>query len=224
MTLVCQTDEIIEKGNSAMNLQIPRLNRVLDHPMKTDLSLLTLRLTAGGLMAGHGAQKLFGAFGGYGLEGTTGWLESLGLKPGKFWAAMAGGTELGSGMLTALGLLNPIGPLMMFGPMVTAWATVHVGKPIWTTSGGAEEPLLYMAAAQAVAVTGPGRFSLDHMLGIKVPTPVTALAVVGVAGGIVAGLVIRSGQPEPLESEVGDESDDQDVETDLALHERAVGT
>ena len=68
-----------------------------------DLGLLALRLTAGGLMAGHGAQKLFGAFGGPGFQGTSGWMESMGLKPGNFWGALAGGGEFGSGVLIALG-------------------------------------------------------------------------------------------------------------------------
>src|SRR5690242_10531463 len=115
------------------------------HKTTTDLGLLTLRLTAGGLMAGHGAQKLFGSFGGHGLAGTAGFLGSLGLKPGKPWAVIAGASEFGSGLLTALGLFSPIGPIAMCAPMIMASATVHAGKPIWTTSGGAELPLAYVS-------------------------------------------------------------------------------
>src|SRR3954462_11271789 len=102
-----------------------------DHDTMTDLGLLALRLSAGGLMAGHGAQKLFGSFGGHGLAGTAGFLESIGLKPGKQWAALAGAGEFGSGLFTALGLGAPIGPIAMYGPMIMAAATVHAGKPIW---------------------------------------------------------------------------------------------
>src|SRR5829696_3487972 len=79
-----------------------------NHSKTTDLGLLALRLTTGGLMAGHGAQKLFGSFGGHGLKGTTGFMESLGLKPSKQWATLAGASEFGSGLLTALGFGGPI--------------------------------------------------------------------------------------------------------------------
>src|ERR687889_474144 len=72
----------------------------------TSIALLILRVTVGGLLAGHGAQKLFGSFGGHGVEGTAGWLESMNLKPGRQWALMAGLSEFGGGVLTALGALN----------------------------------------------------------------------------------------------------------------------
>ncbi len=166
-----------------------------------DLGLLALRATTGGLMMGHGAQKLWGLFGGYGLQGTAGWLESLGLKPGQTWALMAGGGEFGSGLLTALGFLSPIGPISMFGPMGTAWGVAHAGKPIWVTSGGAELPLTNLAVATALALTGPGRYSLDEALGIEVPAPVVALTALGVAAGVAASLLGRSTPPPPAEHE-----------------------
>ena len=179
--------------------------------MATDLGLLTLRVAAGGLMAGHGAQKLFGAFGGYGLEGTAGWLESLGLKPGKTWATMAGGAELGSGILMAVGFLHPIGPLALFGPMMNAWTLTHAGKPIWVSSGGAELPLTNMAIATAVALAGPGRYSLDEALGIEIPTSVTVLTAAGVAAGIAATVVLREAPPsEPQQDQARAELQAQD--------------
>src|SRR5262245_15615338 len=82
-----------------------------------DLGLLILRLAVGGLLTGHGAQKLFGWFGGHGLEGTGGWLESIGFRPGKSWALLAGLSEFGGGALTSLGLLHPLGPLATLGAM-----------------------------------------------------------------------------------------------------------
>ncbi|HEX6291065.1 MAG TPA: DoxX family protein [Herpetosiphonaceae bacterium] len=170
-----------------------------------DLGLLALRLTAGGLMAGHGAQKLFGAFGGYGLEGTGGWLESIGLKPGKNWAMMAGGAEFGSGMLTALGFLHPLGPISMFGPMIMAWTTVHTGKPIWATSGGAELPLMYLATASALGLTGPGSYSLDEAFGVEVPTSLVLLTAAGVAAGIGAGIMMQEPPPQEQADEAGGE-------------------
>ena len=158
------------------------------------LGLLVLRVVAGGLLASHGAQKLFGWFGGYGLQGTGGWLESLGLRPGSRWAILAGVGEFGGGVLTALGLLHPIGPLMMLGPMGIAAGKVHWGKPIWVSEGGAELPVTNMAVGLALAFTIPGRYSLDYLLGIRAPRALVMLVGAAVAVGIVVGL--RS-QPAP---------------------------
>ncbi|HXH82852.1 MAG TPA: DoxX family protein, partial [Candidatus Tectomicrobia bacterium] len=118
--------------------------------MFTDLALLALRATTGSLLAGHGAQKLFGSFGGPGLEGAAGMFESIGLKPGRLWATVGGAAEFGGGALTALGLLNPLGPLAIISVMTMAWLKAHRGKPIWVTSGGAELPLTNIAVALAV--------------------------------------------------------------------------
>ena len=201
-----------------------------EQPATTDVGLLALRLTVGGLLAGHGAQKLFGSFGGYGVEGTAGWLESMGLKPGKLYAYLAGGGEFGGGVLTALGLLGPLGPIINFGPMVTAWATVHSGKPIWVTSGGGELPLINLAASTALAFTGPGRYSLDRMLGIKVPRVLPALTAASVVAGIVGSLTMRDvPPPEPQESRAGGElqageaAEGHGVETELAPKEHEAG-
>lgn len=170
-----------------------------------DLGLLGLRMTVGGLLAGHGAQKLFGSFGGYGLEGTAGWLESIGLKPGKAWAILAGGSEFGGGVLTAVGFLNPLGPIATYGAMLMAWNKAHAGKPIWTTSGGAELPLTNMAAVTALALVGSGRYSLDEALNIEVPMPIVVLSLAGVLVGFAVGALA---QPDP-NPEAQDEGRDQ---------------
>src|SRR5438093_4107152 len=101
-----------------------------------DLGLLGMRLVVGGLLAGHGAQKLFGAFKGPGLKGTAGWLESIGLTPGSRWAPLAGASEFGGGVLTASGMLSPLGPITLLAPMAMATGKVHWGKPIWAMEGG----------------------------------------------------------------------------------------
>ncbi len=89
---------------------------------------MILRLALGGLMAGHGAQKLFGSFNGPGPEGTAGFMEMLGLKPGRQWAYLAGASEFGGGVLTLLGFLNPVGPLGVIGSMAMAAKAAHGGS------------------------------------------------------------------------------------------------
>ncbi|MFL5757296.1 MAG: DoxX family protein [Chloroflexota bacterium] len=155
------------------------------------VALLILRLTVGGLLAGHGAQKLFGWGGGAGLEGTTGWLESLRLRPAKAWAHAAGWSEFGGGVLTALGFLNPIGPLAAMGSMLMATTKVHLGKPIWVTTGGAELPVTNAAALTALAIAGPGAISVDSLLGVRLPRRL------GILGALaVVGVVAYAGQQE----------------------------
>jgi putative oxidoreductase len=149
-----------------------------------DVAALILRVTVGGLLAGHGAQKLFGWFGGPGLEGTAKSLESLGLKPGERWAPVAAASEFGGGVLTALGLLGPLGPIGILAAMSTATLKAHWGKPIWSTAGGAELPVTNMAAALALALAGPGRYSLDALARLRVPPAAVAAAAVAAAAGL----------------------------------------
>src|SRR5690348_13970767 len=92
-----------------------------------DFGLLLLRAVSGGLMMGHGAQKLFGWFGGRGLKGTTQMMEGMGLKPPEQWALLAGASEFGGGLLTAAGFLNPFGAIGISGAMGMATAKVHWG-------------------------------------------------------------------------------------------------
>jgi putative oxidoreductase len=158
----------------------------------TDLARLLVRLVVGGLLAGHGAQKLFGWFGGPGPEGTRGMMESLQLRPAGPWAFLAGISEFGGGALTALGALSPLGPLGIIGSMTMATTKVHWGKPIWVTSGGAELPVTNMAIAGALAIVGPGRYSVDRMIGIRLPGWVGVLGLVGI--GLTVG---RAMQPAP---------------------------
>lgn len=152
-----------------------------------DIGLLLLRLFDGGLLAGHGAQKLFGMFGGFGLEGTAGWLESIGLKPGRLWATVAGAAEL-SGGLMALGLFHPLGEIGTISAMAMATRKMHWGKPIWAASGGPELPLTNMAISLALIFTGPGRYSLDRILDIKLPGWLIATAALGAAASVAYAL------------------------------------
>jgi putative oxidoreductase len=160
----------------------------------TDLALLLLRVVTGGLLAGHGAQKLFGSFGGPGFGRTASFVETLGLRPGPFWAALAGAGELGGGLLTVLGLGGPLGSVLTISAMKMATFKAHSGKPIWNTSGGAELPVVNIAVGTALFLTGPGRYSLDRLFGIRLPRWLSALAMLGSAALLVVGLL---SEPEP---------------------------
>src|SRR6266567_5247520 len=161
----------------------------------SDIVLLILRLAVGGLLTGHGSQKLFGWFSGPGLKGTARWLESLGLKPGTPWATAAAGSEFGGGVLTTLGFLHPLGPLGTMGAMIMATGKAHRGKPSWASKGGAEVPVINMAAALALTLTGPGRFSLDHVLGIQLPRALVFAITVVEAATLAIGIMSRPTPP-----------------------------
>lgn len=167
-----------------------------------DFAVLIVRVVMGGFLAGHGAQKLFGSFGGPGMEGFAGFLESMGMKPGKPWAALAGLSEFGGGLLTALGLLNPLGPLGILGAMSIATIKVHGGKPIWAQEGGAELPVTNAVIAAAIALAGPGKYSLDHALGLRVPRWLIALAFI--SGLMVAATGLST---EPDDNGASEESE-----------------
>jgi putative oxidoreductase len=152
------------------------------------VGLLVARLVLGTLMAAHGAQKLFGWFGGHGLAGTGGYFEALGFRPGRAFAATAAVTEVASGLLVALGFLGPVGPALMISVMIVAAISVHWQHGVFATSNGIEVPLLFGTGALALALTGPGAYSLDGLLGLTAlwTAPVVWTVIgVGVLGGIV---------------------------------------
>lgn len=130
-------------------------------------ALLIGRLLLGGTLFAHGAQKLFGWFGGYGIKGTGGFMESLGFRPGAFFAAAAGLGEVGGGILTALGLGGPIGPALIIMVMLVAILSVHAPNGFWSTKNGYELNTMNIAAALILAFVGFGAFSLDSALAIS---------------------------------------------------------
>lgn len=129
-----------------------------------DFGLLIIRLVIGLLFVGHGAQKLFGWFGGYGIKGTGGWFESIGMKPGAAMALFAGLAELIGGILFVLGLLTPLAGIIIAGTMVMAIAKVHGPNGLWATSNGYEYNLTLLAVAIGMALIGPGQYALDAFL------------------------------------------------------------
>ncbi|MCG7408655.1 DoxX family protein [Paenibacillus sp. ACRRX] len=132
--------------------------------MLADYGLLLIRVILGLTMMGHGAQKLFGWFGGYGLKGTGGWLESIGIRPGVLMAFIAGAGELVGGLLFGLGLFTWIGAILIVGTMVVAIGSVHGKNGYWVTQNGYEYNLILIVIAIAVAMIGAGSISLDAIL------------------------------------------------------------
>ncbi|WP_079504746.1 DoxX family protein [Mesobacillus jeotgali] len=129
-----------------------------------DLGLLIIRLVIGILFIGHGAQKLFGWFGGYGIKGTGGWFDSIGMKPGVTMALLAGLAEFLGGILLAVGLLTPLAALMIAGTMLMAIVKVHAPNGLWSTSNGYEYNLTLIAVAVGLALIGPGKYAIDAIL------------------------------------------------------------
>jgi putative oxidoreductase len=153
-----------------------------------NLGLLVLRLVVGLLFVGHGAQKLFGSFGGHGPEGTGAFFESVGMRPGRTMALAAGSIELIGGLLFAAGLVTPLGAALISITMFTAIWTVHSGNGLWAPEGGYEYNLVLLAAAFAVSAIGAGAWSLDHALELDVAGAGWALGelAAGVAGSAIA--------------------------------------
>jgi len=159
-------------------------------------ALLVVRLIVGLGFAVHGAQKLFGWFGGYGLTGTGGFFASMGFSPGAPFALLAGLGECGGGLLVALGLGGPIGPALMISVMVVAAITVHLKNGFLAGNNGFELPLLYICVAVLFAMIGYGTYSLDKQLGLTWLTTVRD-ARIAVAAGVVVGLLAVTARRTP---------------------------
>jgi putative oxidoreductase len=150
-----------------------------------EIGLELLRLTTGLILATHGAQKLFGWFGGPGLDVTGQFFETIGFLPGRRHALMAGLAETGGGLLLALGLFAPIGAALICSVMLVA-VTVHVKNGFFAQNGGYEYAVVLGVAALSVAFTGPGSLSLDALFGNHISGIFCGIAalVVGVLGGV----------------------------------------
>jgi putative oxidoreductase len=157
------------------------------------IGLLLIRVVIGLVMAAHGAQKLFGWFGGYGLNKTGEFFVHLGFQQGRAFATAASVAEITSGLLVALGFLGPVGPALMISVMIVAMITVHWSNGLFATDNGIEVPLLYSTAAVGLALIGYGRYSLDAWLGTaELWTPAATLIVLGVGVvGALANVAIR---------------------------------
>ena len=164
------------------------------------LSRLILRTAIGGFFIGHGTQKLFGWFGGGGLDATAEGFTALGLVPGRRNALVAGAAEAGGGGLLALGLATPMAAAALIAVMLTAIRTVHLKNGPWNTNGGYEYPVVMIAALLTLAEAGPGRLSLDASLKADrhgAPWLVAALAL-GVSGSLAATRLAKRDAAAPI--------------------------
>jgi putative oxidoreductase len=170
-----------------------------------DLALLVLRVVVGAFFMGHGAQKLFGAFGGHGLAGTAAFMESLGMKPGRLHASASGWAEFGGGLLLVLGLATPLGAALIIAVMVTAILTVHAKNGPWVTNSGYEYNVVLIAACVALAGVGPGDWSLDSAIDFDSTGTEWALGAlaVGLLGGFAAIAMGRRGRAEARTTPAG---------------------
>ena len=148
------------------------------------IGLFLIQVVVGGLVFGHGAQKLLGWFGGFGIEGTAGYMESVGLRHGRLMAASAGIVEITGGLSVATGLFLPLGAALVGSAMLVAARTDHRGKGLWIWNYGSEHVLTNAAVVVGLAIAGPARWSLDNAIGWDVH---------GLAWGIGAAVVALLG-------------------------------
>jgi len=173
--------------------------------------LFFLRLFLGVLLFAHGTQKLFGWFGGHGPEGTGGFFEQVGHRPGRQMAILAGLSEAGGGTLLVLGLVTPLASAIAIGVMVTAAVSVHGSNGLWATNGGYELPLTNAVIAGALAFTGAGTFSFDHAIGLELHG--WAWGIGAVALGLI-GAGIQLARRENVLPETDEAADAYPAETE----------
>ncbi|MFF0449967.1 DoxX family protein [Streptomyces sp. NPDC004609] len=154
-----------------------------------DAGLLLLRLAVGLLIAGHGVQKVSHLLGGDGLAGGTEEFRRDGFRGGRLTAVAAGGSQIGAGLSLSAGLLTPLAAMAAMGVMTVA-GTVKWSKGLWVQHDGYEYPLVLVVVSASLALTGPGRWSVDHVVGVT-PWPVW-IAVVAIAVGPLSGLLTRA--------------------------------
>jgi putative oxidoreductase len=138
------------------------INKVLF--TRAGFGLTAIRIVVGIIFAAHGAQKLFGMFGGYGIAGTAQYMESLGLAPGHLMAILAGGTEFFGGLALIIGLLVRPAALGLTFLSLVAIFSVHIHNGLFMTNNGYEFALALLGGSVAVLIEGAGKFSVDHAI------------------------------------------------------------
>ncbi|MEX2537765.1 MAG: DoxX family protein [Actinomycetota bacterium] len=167
-----------------------------------NVGLLILRVVAGLVFAGHGAQKLFGWFGGPGLEGAGGFFEQIGYRPGRRMAAVASLTEIGAGLLLASGFLTPLAAAAIIGVMINAFWTVK--RPLGLYNGY-EIDMIYATIAAALVFTGAGAYSVDGALNWSLAGTEWGLGAIGLGLVTALGVLASRRVPRPVEQFPADE-------------------
>jgi putative oxidoreductase len=166
--------------------------------MSIAFGLLILRVVVGMTLAGHGAQKVFGWWGGPGMTGWIGVMKRMRIRPAVMWGWASALAELLGGLAVAIGILSPLGSFAITGAMLVAIALVHWPKGFWVSKGGFEFNLLIIATVAALAVIGPGAYSADHVLGINLPEPlVLIVGTLATVAGVAVALTTRAPQVAP---------------------------
>jgi putative oxidoreductase len=152
-----------------------------------DISLFIIQLTVGLTFAAHGAQKVFGWWGGPGLAGWDGAMDHMGFRPARLFALTSAFVELGGGLLLVFGLLTPIVAAVLLAQTVVIIGQVHWANGFFNARSGIEFPMLLGAGAAAIGLAGPGAMSVDAWIGVTLE-PLTRLALV--IAGIVVGFLV----------------------------------
>jgi putative oxidoreductase len=162
----------------------------------TGVGILILRIVLGAVFLGHGSQKLFGWFGGRGLAGHAKFMEALGLRPARVFGTISGLGEFLGGLGVLAGFLTPLAVWGIIGAMAVATIKVHWTHGFWNHDGGLEYPLVLAALAFVIGLIGPGRFSLDHALAIRLQEPLTLVAGFVLTALFVIYVVTRPAPPK----------------------------
>jgi putative oxidoreductase len=163
--------------------------------MVGDAGLLVLRAVVGLLLAGHGLQKLTSWFGGRGPQAHAAFLDQLGYRPSRPLAVVHGAAEVLAGLLLATGLATPLAAGLVVAIMLNAALGVHAANGLWAQEGGMEYPLVLLAVASALALTGPGAYALDTWLGFA---PQATWSLGALAAGLVGGAAALASRRLPI--------------------------
>jgi putative oxidoreductase len=159
--------------------------------MALAIGLLILRVGVGLTVAAHGSQKLFGWFGGGGIQRTTAGMARQRFTPAWLWTWVAAIGEFVGGLLLALGLFSPLGGFAVLGSMLVAIVASHLHKGFWNRNGGVEFPLMIALPALALSLIGPGAISFDNLFRIALPEPISWV-VLAIGTLLTVGVALQS--------------------------------
>jgi putative oxidoreductase len=166
-------------------------------PSLMNAGLLILRVLLGFIFVAHGSQKLFGWLGGHGLSGQTAAMEEMGIRPARLFALLSTAGEFFGGLGTVFGFLTLFASAGIFGSMTVAVIRVHWRNGFWNRKGGVEFPLTLGTLAFVLGLVGPGRYSLDALLRLHLPEPMTGMIVLAATLAVALYAATRPAPPKP---------------------------